>query len=66
MAYRPDLTLPQQHCRLYLDAVAAVDVQDMLAQVLSEDKPRFVVFLAQTNDTRYNVCGTLRPLELAH
>lgn len=66
LAYRPDLTLPQQHCRLYLDAVAAVDVQDMLAQVLSEDKPRFVVFLAQTNDTRYNTCGTLRPLELAH
>lgn len=66
LAYRTDLTLPQTGCRLYLDAVAAVDVQDVLAQVTVEDQPRGVVFLAQTNDTRYNVCGTLRPLELAH
>lgn len=66
LAYRTDLTLPQAGCRLYLDAVAAVDVQDVLAQVTTVDQPRGVVFLAETNDTRYNVCGALRPLELAH
>ncbi len=66
LAYRPDLNLPQEHCRLYLASVAAVDVQDVLAQVTAEDLLHNVVFLAETNDTRYDVCGTLRPLELAH
>ncbi len=66
LAYRTDLTLPQTGCRLYLTDVTAVEVQDVLAQVTVADQHRGVVFLAQTNDTRYNVCGTLRPLELAH
>jgi hypothetical protein len=65
-AYRTDLMLPQPGCRLYLTDVAAVEVQDVLAQVTVGDRARGVVFLAQTNDTRYNVCGALRPLELAH
>ena len=43
-----------------------MEVQDVLAQVTVGDRARGVVFLAQTNDTRYNVCGALRPLELAH
>lgn len=66
LAYRPDLILPEDNCRLYLAAVAAVEVQDVLAQVTATDTLRNVVFLAETNDTRYDVCGTLRPLELAH
>ena len=66
VGYIPDLTLPDGNCRLYLADVAAADVQDVLAQVTLADKVRNVVFLAQTNDTRYDVCGTLRPLELAH
>ena len=66
LAYRPDLILPEGNCRLYLADVAAVDVADMLSQTVVADKLRKVVFFAQTNDTRYDVCGTLRPLELAH
>ena len=66
LAYRADLNIPQTDCRLYLDGVSAADVQDVLAQVSTMDKKRSVVFLAETNDTRYDVCGTLRPLELAH
>jgi uncharacterized lipoprotein YmbA len=66
LAYQPDLILPEGNCRLYLADVAAADVSDMLSQTVVADKLRKVVFFAQTNDTRYDVCGTLRPLELAH
>ena len=66
VGYTPDLKLPDGNCRLYLENVAAVEVQDILAQVAVSDKLRNVVFFAETNDTRYDVCGTLRPLDLAH
>lgn len=66
MGYTPDLQLPDGNCRLYLTDVAAAAVEDVLAQVCIADKTRNVVFLALTNDTRYDVCGVLRPLDLAH
>lgn len=66
VGYTPDLKLPEDNCRLYLANVAAVDVEDILAQVTIADTLHNVVFLAQTNDTRYDVCGALRPLDLAH
>ena len=66
LAYRTDLILPEGNCRLYLTGVAAADVEDVLRQTVVEDRLHKVVFFAQTNDTRYDVCGTLRPLELAH
>jgi hypothetical protein len=66
VGYIPDLKMPEGNCRLYLENVAAVQVQDLLLQVQVADKRRNVVFLAETNDTRYDVCGTLRPLDLAH
>lgn len=66
VAYRPDLVLPEGNCRLYLTGVAAAEVADVLAQTVVENRLLSVVFLAETNDTRYDVCGTLRPLELAH
>ncbi len=66
VGYTVDLQMPEGNSRLYLENVAAVQVPDVLALVKVTDKLRNVVFLAQTNDTRYDVCGTLRPLELAH
>ena len=66
VGYIPELTLPEGNCRLYLEQVAAAQVQDVLARVTVTDKLGKVVFLAETNDTRYDVCGTLRPLDLAH
>lgn len=66
LGYRLDLSLPNGNCRLYLEGVAAVDVPDVLAQTTVADKQMQVVLIAQTNDTRYDVCGTLRPLDLAH
>lgn len=63
-----DLTvvLPQQYCRLYLQNVAAADVLDTLEQVYATNPQLRVVFLAQSNDTRYDQVGVLRPLQLAH
>lgn len=66
VGYIPDLQLPEGNCRLYLENVTAAQVQEILGRVTVSDQLRNVVFLAQTNDTRYDVCGTLRPLELAH
>lgn len=66
MGYTVDLRLPENNCRLYLTDIAAADVGDTLTQVQIADQARNVVFLALTNDTRYDVCGVLRPLELAH
>lgn len=62
-----DLTvvLPQEHCRLYLQNIAAVDVADVLEQVAAVNSRTQVVFLAETNDTRYDQVGVLRPLKLA-
>ena len=60
------MSLPAQHCRLYLQGVAAADVLDVLDQVTVADKQLQVVFLAETYDTRYDRCGVLRPLTLAH
>ena len=64
--YRTDLQLPEGNCRLYLENVSASAVADVLQQVTVKDPKLQVVFFAQTNDTRYDVCGTLRPLDLAH
>ncbi|MBR4971358.1 MAG: hypothetical protein IKY59_00140 [Oscillospiraceae bacterium] len=66
MGYTLDLKLPEKNCRLYLTDIAAAEVSDILSQVQIADTTRNVVFLALTNDTRYDVCGVLRPLELAH
>ena len=66
VGYTADLQLPAENCRLYLADVAAASVSDVLSQVCIADTARNVVFLAMTNDTRYDVCGVLRPLDLAH
>lgn len=59
------LRLPEGNSRLYLMDVAAADLQDTLALLEIEDPLSQVVVFAQTNDTRYDICGTLHPLEQA-
>ena len=58
--------LPEGRSRLYLTGIDAADVKG-----LSEDSgftnPEIrMVFLAESNDTRYVVCGVLRPLDSAY
>ncbi len=62
----PLLTLPEGSCRLYLENVAAADVADTLLKFTVPDPATQLVFFAQTNDTRYDVAGVLRPLDMAY
>ncbi len=61
----PNFVLPEGSCRLYLQDIAAADVQQVLAQYQLEDKDARIVLLAPSGDTRFDVHGLLRPLALA-
>ncbi len=60
------MQLPEGNCRLYLDNVAAADVADTVLKFTVADPAVQLVFFAQTNDTRYEISGVLRPLDMAH
>ncbi len=63
--YDPGFPLPEGNCRLYLQDVAAADAESILAASGLENAAKRIVFLAETNDTRYDAAGTLRPLDMA-
>lgn len=54
---------PTGRSRLYLTDVPADQVQTVAAEAAVEDKTIGLVFLAETNDTRYDSFGTLRPID---
>ena len=54
--------LPDGRNRLYLKGVAAEQVGAKAAQVTITDPTNRLVFLADTNDTRYDTYSVLRPL----
>ncbi len=58
--------LPQGNCRMYWMDVPASEVADLLGRLSVTDPATQVVFLAQSNDTRYDVSGVLRPLHTAY
>ncbi len=60
----PNFQLPEGNCRLYLQNVAAADVEQVLSQYRMEDKDERIVLVAPSNDTRFDVHGVLRPLAL--
>ena len=60
-----DFPLPQGNARLYLENVAAADVQTLVEQVTTDDPAVHVLFYAASNDTRYDDYCVLRPLENA-
>ncbi len=60
-----DFALPDGNCRLYLENVAAAELEATLGLLGLKDSDQRVVVLAQTNDTRYDICGCLRPIDLA-
>ena len=57
--------LPEGRCRMYLNNVAPSSVGLTAAQATISDADIRLVFLADTNDTRYNEYGVLRPLAAA-
>lgn len=61
----PKFPLPQGRTRLYLENIGAKDIGSIAAQVSVPDNKINLVFLATTNDTRYNEYSVLRPIAAA-
>ena len=59
-----DFPLPLGRSRLYLEGVAADKVEQAAQQTTVPDKILNLVFLAQSNDTRYNNYSALRQLHV--
>lgn len=57
--------LPTGNARLYLENVAAADVQFVVEQVGSEDPSKHILFYATGHDTRFDEYCVLRPLNMA-
>ena len=59
----PEFPLPEGgRCRIYLSNVSAKDVAATAARLQVPDQKVNVVFLANTNDTRYDDFSSLRPI----
>ena len=54
--------LPEGQCRLYLDTVAAERVGAAAALTTVENPKVYMVFIADSNDTRYDEYSVLRPI----
>ena len=61
----PAFTLPDGRCRLYLEDVDAASVEAKAAQVTVDDPAVQLVFLAATNDTRFDNYSVIRSLNAA-
>ncbi len=61
-----DFVLPEGgRCRIYLEGVSAKDVAAVAARLKVADQKVNIVFLANTNDTRYDEFSSLRPIVTA-
>lgn len=58
--------VPQGRTRLYLTGVEAGNAAATAAKTKVEDKSVNLVYLAESNDTRYDAYGVLRPLDSAN
>lgn len=58
----PTFALPDGHSRMYLKNITADQVGAKAAQVTITDPENRLVFLAETNDTRYDAYSVLRPI----
>lgn len=58
-----EFPLPKGQCRLYLEGVTPETLESVYASVPGEKPDVQTVFLAQTRDTRYDICGVLRAME---
>lgn len=61
----PAFPLPDGRSRLYLSDVNAQDVAARASQVTFENPEARLVFLSDTNDTRFDAYGVLRPLSVS-
>ena len=57
--------LPEGRSRIYLENVNATDVTAKAGQYKGENPETYLVFVASTNDTRYNDYSVLRPISVS-
>lgn len=60
-----DFPMPEGRGRLYLENASAQNVGLIASQTVFQEKEIRLVFLADTNDTRFDAYGVLRPLDTA-
>lgn len=58
-------TLPEGRCRLYLQGVSAAEAKTKAEQTGLADTAVKLVFITDTGDTRFDVYGVLRPIDVA-
>ena len=61
----PSFPVPEGNCRLYLSGVEAKDVELKASQVGFDNAEARLVFLCDTNDTRFDAYSVLRPLSVS-
>lgn len=61
----PTFTLPEGRCRLYLSGVDAKSAASVASKVTVPDSDSQLVFVAETNDTRFNDYGVLRSIAVS-
>ncbi len=61
----PSFPLPDGRSRLYLSDVQAGEVESKASQVTFDNAEARLVFLCDTNDTRFDTYSVLRPLSVA-
>ena len=57
--------LPEGRTRIFLENVSATDVAAKAGQYQGQEPEIYLVFVASTNDTRFNDYGVLRPISVA-
>jgi len=62
----PLFPLPEGRSRLYMENIAAEQLYEIEEQIVLSDPDKRLVFLTDSNDTRYQAFGVLRPLDTAH
>ena len=60
----PEFPLPEGRCRMYLNNVPARDVEVTASKVTITDPQIRLVFIADSNDTRFDTFGVMRTLDL--
>ncbi len=63
--HNPSFPLAEGRCRLYLEGIDAKNVGLTVSQVVVQELQTRLVFVATTNDTRYNDYSVLRPIDAA-
>ena len=60
----PEFPLPEGRCRMYLSGIPARDVEITGTKAAISDPQIRLVFIADSNDTRFDAFGVLRTLDL--